>query len=158
MYPTVLFLHSWVRWLVIVLGVWALAEAARGRAAGRAGLFFTIGLDVQLLLGVFLYVALSPVTQAALADVAGAMRSPTSRFWAVEHPALMVLAVVFGHVGRIVARRSPADPASPRPSTWLWYALALLAILAAMPWPFLAHGRPLFRALGSGLYSGAHLS
>jgi hypothetical protein len=24
----------------------------------------------------------------------------------------------------------------------LWYGLALLAILVATPWPFLAHGRP----------------
>ncbi len=27
----------------------------------------------------------------------------------------------------------------------IWYSLSLLAILAAMPWPFLSHGRPLFR-------------
>ncbi len=145
MYSTVLVLHSWVRWLVIILGAWALADAVRGRAAGRAGLLFTIGLDVQLLLGVLLYVALSPITQAALANLAGAMQNATSRFWAVEHPALMILAVVFGHVGRIVGRQGGGGSGSAKPSTWLWYALALLAILAAVPWPFLSHGRPLFR-------------
>jgi len=153
MYPTILSLHSWLRWLVIVIGVWAVLEAARGRAEGRAAKVFTIGLDVQLLLGVLLYVALSPVTQSALADMAGAMRNSVWRFWAVEHPALMTLGVVFAHVGRVVARRArPGGPASGRSGTGvsgrgplIWYALALVAILAATPWPFLSHGRPLFR-------------
>jgi hypothetical protein len=152
MYPTVLAIHSWLRWLVIVLGIWAAFEAARGRAEGGAAKSFTIGLDVQLLLGVLLYVALSPVTQAALADMAGAMRNSAWRFWAVEHPALMVLAVVFGHVGRVAARRNrvggASGPSNARGSgrgPLIWYALALLAILAATPWPFLSHGRPLFR-------------
>jgi hypothetical protein len=137
MYPTALIVHSWIRWLVIGAGVWAVIVAARGRAEGRAGMLFTIGLDVQLLLGVLLYVALSPVTQAAFGGGGEVMRNPVWRFWVAEHPALMILAVVFGHAGRVVARRGR------RPL--LWYALALLAILAATPWPFLSHGRPLFR-------------
>ncbi len=141
MYPTVLIVHSWVRWLVILFGLWTLAEAARGRAAGRGGLLFTIGLDVQLLLGIGLYVALSPSTHAALTNMATAMHDSTARFWAVEHPALMILAVVFGHAGRIAARRAAAASRGPL----AWYGLAVLAILAATPWPFLSHGRPLFR-------------
>jgi hypothetical protein len=144
MYPTTLLVHSWLRWVVIILGVWTVLDAARGRGTGRPGLFFTIALDVQLLAGVLLYVALSPITQAALADMAAAMRNDTWRFWSVEHPALMILAVVFGHVGRVVARRSARLGRASR-GPLLWYALALLAILAAVPWPFLAHGRPLFR-------------
>lgn len=143
MYPTVLVIHSWVRWLVIVLGVWAVVEAGRGRAHGRASLFFTIALDVQLLLGVLLFVALSPITGAALADMAGAMRNSVWRFWAVEHPSLMILAVVFGHVGRIVGRRGVRP--GPARGSLVWFALALLAIAAATPWPFLGHGRPWFR-------------
>lgn len=140
MYPIVLTVHSWVRWLVILLGLWAVATAARrSGGGGRAGLFFTIGLDVQLAIGVLLYVALSPITQAALTDMAAAMRNSTWRFWTVEHPALMILAVVFGHLARIVGRR--AGRATGR-APLVWYALALLAILAATPWPFLAHGRP----------------
>jgi hypothetical protein len=152
MYPTVLIFHSWLRWLIVLFGVWAVFEAARGRALGRGGLFFTIALDVQLLLGVLLYVALSPVTQAALADMGAAMRNSTWRFWVAEHPALMILAVVCGHVARVVARRaaggSVGQGSSALPSgraPLLWFAFALLAILAAIPWPILSHGRPLFR-------------
>jgi hypothetical protein len=137
MYPTILIVHSWVRWLVILAGVWAVIEASRGRARGRSSLLFTVALDVQLLLGGLLYGALSPVTRSALAAGGEVMKNPVWRFWVVEHPALMILAVVFGHVGRVAARRGRR--------ALVWYVLALLAVLAAVPWPFLAHGRPLFR-------------
>jgi hypothetical protein len=142
MYPTILTLHSWLRWLVIGAGLWAVASAASRRAGDRdrAGLVFTVSLDLQLVLGVILFVALSPITQAALADMAGAMKNRAWRFWTVEHPALMILALVFAHVGRIVGRRGGAGR-----GRLLWYTLALLALLATIPWPFLAHGRPLFR-------------
>jgi hypothetical protein len=42
-----------------------------------------------------------------------------------------------------MSRRPPSDR---RLVNVAWAsALALLAIAAAIPWPFLAHGRPLFR-------------
>lgn len=148
MYSTALILHSWLRWIVLLLGVWTVASAAsamRGHKAGRAGRFFTIALDVQMLVGILLYVALSPITRAALTDMAAAMRNDVWRFWTVEHPALMILAVVFAHVGWKAAKRE--DPAAGRPSRLplLWFTLAVAAILVALPWPFLGHGRPLVR-------------
>jgi hypothetical protein len=150
MYATVLLLHSWLRWLVILLGVWAVVSAA-GRSHGggsrRAGASFTMALDVQFLLGVLLYGALSPITRAAMADMGAAMRNDSWRFWAVEHPALMILAVIFAHVARSVARRKgAAGPASqPSRAPMVWYAMALIAVLAAIPWPFVANARPLLR-------------
>lgn len=146
MYPTILVLHSWVRWLVILAGLWAVASAASGRASlgrGRVGPIFAHGLGIQFVLGVLLYV-FSPITRAAIGDMSGAMGNRGLRFWAVEHPMLMVLAVVFAHVGLNVSRRkSAANEASRLP--FLWYALAMVAVLAAIPWPFMGQARPLFR-------------
>ena len=102
-------------------------------------------LETPLLVGVLLYVALSPITRAALTDMGAPMHNPTWRFWTVEHPALMIVAVVFGHVGRIVARRAGKGTSPSLRAPAVWYALAVVAILAAVPWPFLSHGRPLFR-------------
>lgn len=145
MYPTVLAIHSTVRWLVIVLGVWAVATAlsARGAAPGGKrlhvpGLLFSSVLDIQMLLGLVLYLALSPITTAAMQNMGAAMSNRGWRFWAVEHPAMMLLAVVFAHVGR--PRR-----AGSMGRAWIWYGLALLAILAATPWPFMGEGRPWIR-------------
>ena len=112
LYSTVLLLHSWLRWVALVLGVVTTIAALVGRgsnsapAADRLGLFFMIVLDVQLLLGLLLYFALSPVTAAAFKDFGAAMRDPALRFWAVEHAATMLLAVILAHVGNVLARKA----------------------------------------------------
>ena len=150
MYDIVLTLHSLLRWVVILLGLCAVltAAAAASRrswtpAEARPGLLFTIALDVQLLLGVLLYVAMSPITRAALQDVGGAMRNGPMRFWAVEHPALMLVAIVLAHVGRSATRYAGSDRAGARAR--LWFGLALVALVLATPWPFMPQGRPWFR-------------
>lgn len=146
MYSTVLTLHSLVRWLVILLGVWAVVSAWRAPRAGgdrRAalpGLVFSMTLDIQLLIGLLLYVALSPITMAAIQNMAGAMKNGAWRFWTVEHPAMMVIAVVFAHLGR--PRRGSADGGR---HAVLWFGLALLALLVATPWPFMPQARPWIR-------------
>jgi hypothetical protein len=68
-----------------------------------------------------------------------AMKNGAWRFWAVEHPALMILAVVFAHLGR------PGRGSTVGKRAMLWYGLALLAILLATPWPFMPQGRPWVR-------------
>ena len=102
-----------------------------------------VGLDLQLLLGLALYVGLSPITRTALQDFGAAMQTGASRFWAVEHPALMLLAVVLAHVGRSATRYAGSDRAGARAR--LWFGLSLLALLLATPWPFMPNGRPWFR-------------
>ena len=69
-YSLVLFLHSWWRWVVLLLLLAAVARAVSGRLAGRtwtgsdrrANLLATIALDLQLLMGLLLYLFLSPFT------------------------------------------------------------------------------------------------
>ena len=80
-YAAVLVIHSWLRWLVLLAGIAAFVRAVSGAATGgmdstdhRAGFWFSIALDVQFLLGLILYVFLSPVTHAAFSDFAGAMK------------------------------------------------------------------------------------
>jgi hypothetical protein len=150
MYDIVLTLHSLLRWVVILFGLWAVATAAAAASRrswtpgeARPGLLFTTGLDVQLLVGIVLYLGLSPITRAGLQDFGAAMQTGSLRFWAVEHPALMLLAVTFAHVGRSATRYAGSDKAGARAR--LWFGLALLALLLATPWPFMPNGRPWFR-------------
>jgi len=149
MYSTVLFLHSWVRWLALVAGVGATFAAlgAGGAALSRAerwGRIFMIALDVQMLLGLLLYGLLSPYTAAALKDFGAAMREPVLRFWAVEHLTMMLAAVIVAHVGKVLARKA-TDPAKKRMRLLLCFGVALLLVLLGMPWPGRATARPLFR-------------
>lgn len=140
-YGAVLAIHSLLRWLVLAAG---LAAVVRGGAKnGSAGRWFTILLDVQMLLGLLLYFALSPITRVALQDFGGAMKNPQLRFFAVEHLLGMVIALVLAHIGTAKIRKA-AEGRRPR-LAMIFYGLALVAILASIPWPGMPAGRPLFR-------------
>jgi hypothetical protein len=151
MYEMILVLHSWLRWPALIAGIVATGAAVASRpfgpektAADRWGLIFMILLDVQFLLGVLLYGVLSPTTAAIFDDFGAAMRDPTARFWAVEHITLMLAAVAVAHVGRVLARKA-ATPGAKRTRMIVCFGIATAAMLAAIPWPGLRAGRPLFR-------------
>lgn len=152
MYLAFLIVHSWVRWLVVIaalavvgISLWGwLGRRPWSALADRLGMAFVTAMDLQLLLGLSLYLAFSPLTTAALRDFGTAMSNAISRYWAVEHVLLMVLGVVVAHVGRALVRRAGDDGGKYRRGALL-FGLALVLILAAIPWPFLSYGRPLFR-------------
>ncbi|OFW03640.1 MAG: hypothetical protein A3I61_01665 [Acidobacteria bacterium RIFCSPLOWO2_02_FULL_68_18] len=151
MYLLTLVLHSLFRWVVLVLGALVVGRAVGGAkhnrewtsADDRAGLWLVITLDAQLLLGLALYLALSPVTRIVFADFGAAMVNAALRFWAVEHIFGMLAAVVLGHVGRFRMRR--VDGAQRHRTTALFFGMALLAVLLSIPWPGMPAARPLFR-------------
>lgn len=152
MYSTALLLHSWLRWLVLVFGLLALVRGLMGASGRRpwtagdegAWRWFVITLDVQMLLGLVLYFLLSPITKGALADFGAAMQISSTRFWAVEHVFGMIVAVVLAHRGRTRVRAA-ADPVRRHRVAAVFAVLALVAILASIPWPGTPNARPLLR-------------
>lgn len=154
MYTTLLVVHSILRWVVIAAALVALARAMGGWSSGRpwtptdekAGRFFLLFFDIQVLIGLLLYVGFSPITQAAFADFGGAMGNTVMRFWAVEHIFGMLVAIAFAHIGRVRARKA-AYPEAKHRTTAIFFGLAILVMLLTIPWPFMPAARPLFPAL-----------
>lgn len=152
MYLPILALHSLLRWVVLAAGLLAVGRAAAGarsRAAWTsadesAARWFVIALDVQVLLGLALYVWLSPMTQVAFQDFGSAMRNPALRFFAVEHLVGMVAAVALAHIGRARLRRA-TDAARRHRTALIFFGLAILVVLLTIPWPGMPAARPLFR-------------
>ena len=152
MYPLMLVVHSLLRWVVLAAGLVAFGRAVagmRGRRAwtagdDRAGQLFVGMLDLQLLIGIALYLVFSPITRAAFQDFGAAMASPILRFWAVEHILGMVIALALAHIGRVRVRKT-TDPVRRHKLAAIFFGLALVAILATIPWPGMPAGRPLFR-------------
>jgi uncharacterized membrane protein YozB (DUF420 family) len=151
MYGFVLITHSWLRYVVLALGVLLIALALnemRSRASWsarntRVHKAFLSALDTQFLLGVLLYLWLSPLTSAAFADFGAAMKNAQLRFFGLEHAVTMFLAVAVAHVGKVRAYKRPE---AERARTVLVFQLIWLALTcAAIPWPVLDVGRPLFR-------------
>ena len=154
MYDFVLLAHSWLRWLVLVAALVAVARAVGGVSTrrpwtpvdDRAGLWFTAALDLQMLLGLILYVFLSPVTKSGFVDVAAAMKVPDVRFFIADHAVGMIIAIALAHVGRVRIRKA-GDSESRHKRALIFFGLALAMLLLSIPWPFLSAPRPLFRGL-----------
>lgn len=152
MYNLALTVHSWLRWAVILAGLIVVARAISGIASRRywtriderAGFWFVTLLDVQFLLGLILYVLLSPITRAAMQDFGAAMSSSGLRFWSVEHAFGMIVGLALVHVGRARTRKVTDSTARHKVAA-ISYTLGLLAILVSIPWPGMPNGRPLFR-------------
>jgi hypothetical protein len=148
MYSIVLLIHSWNRWLVLTGAIFALFRAYRGWLGNRpfarldeaSGSLFIGALHLQALLGLTLYVSLSPVVRAALHDMGSAFQSPTLRFWSVEHISLMLSGVIVAQVGRALSRRAEL-PAQKHRLAALTFSVALGLILLGIPFAT----RPWFR-------------
>ena len=141
MYTFILAVHNIMRWIVIVLAIIALVRAYWGWFGKRewsltdrkVGMYFSISMDVQLLLGLILYFGLSPITRAAIQNIGAAMAEAGLRFFALEHLLVMLLAVIVVHIGTALSRKADDSMAKHRRAA-IWFTLAVLLILVGMPW------------------------
>ena len=151
MYSPLLIIHSLLRWAVLALGAMAFARAVAGARArrgwtaadDRAGLWFSVIVDIQFLLGLALYVKFSPMTQIAFQDFGAAMANPVLRFWAVEHALGMIVGIALVHIGRVRIRKT-ADAAKRHRLAAIFFGLGLAAMLLTIPWPGTPAARPFF--------------
>jgi len=95
------------------------------------------------LLGLILYFANSWFDR--LKDLGNNMKDAGNRFFTMEHGLLMIIAIILVHVGRVSVKKAPTS-ASKHKRALIFFGLALVLILAAIPWPFReAITRPLLR-------------
>jgi hypothetical protein len=125
-------LHSIWRWVVLLVGLGAIALAVMAATGARPwdgvsdrlSFFFTLALDIQLLIGIVVWV--------------GQQRwDGTDSFLSFIHPLLMVVAVALAHVGR---RRSDGaeGPRNKGRLAAMFFILSFLVIIVAIPigaWP-----------------------
>ena len=142
--------HGYWRWMVLVGAVVALARAALGRGSAWTARdecvsrLFVAFVDVQVSLGLILYFGFSPFWPTVRDSFHDAIKDPSARFFGMEHGTAMLLALAAAHVGRLRVRRAIDGPAKHRAllaSVLVFFTLVLWAI----PWPWRAIGRPLFR-------------
>jgi hypothetical protein len=141
MLPIVLFAHSVVRWAVLACAAWATLAALGGLRGRRAftrkarvpGVVLAAAADLQLLLGLSMWLWLSPhaVTSGG-----------RSHYWTFVHPLAGIAVVALVHVGSVKARRTLDDAGRWRTS-FQFYLAALIVAVLAVPWPLFGMGRPL---------------
>lgn len=148
---TVKIIHSLLRWAVLIFGLFAVLQGLTGVLSKRnfngtdnkVGLFFMIFCDIQLLIGLVLYFGNSWFAQ--LRDSGAAvMKNASLRFFTVEHTLMMLIAWILVHVGRTAVKRAALNKKHGK--MLIFYGIALLIIVASIPWPFReAIARPLYR-------------
>ncbi|WP_353720690.1 hypothetical protein [Dyadobacter sp. 676] len=99
---------------------------------------------IQLMLGYVLYFN-SPFIAYFRTHYKEAIKQFDFVFFGMVHITLMTIAVVVITIGSSVAKRQEHAPAKFRTMT-IYYAIAFVIILAAIPWPFSPlSARPYFR-------------
>jgi len=146
MYAGLLSLHSSIRWVILILELVVIFRSLSGMTSGRpfaagdrkAGLFLMIAAHVQLLVGLYLYVA-GPWGLANIQNLGfgAVMKDHAARFYAVEHIFGMLVAIVLITIGRGVGKKAIPDAAKHKRSFW-YFLVALVIMLATIPWPFRA--------------------
>lgn len=149
MYELALTIHSTLRLALAVVCLLVFLGALRGWARGcpsSAGQKLLVKLaliaaDLQVVLGLLLWLVWSPETSQARSNFGAAMKDSGLRFWAVEHPSAMLAAVLAVHAGKVLAARTNDEHRKhKRLALCFGLALALIAILS--PWPYTGVARP----------------
>ena len=141
MYSVVLGLHNIVRWIVLLAGVWSVFLVWRGwlgrrqwtDAESRATRAFVGTLDLQFVLGLLLFAVFSPLTRQGFRDFGAAMADAPVRYFLVEHPVIMLVAIAIAHVGAVQVRRASSDAERFQKAS-IMFGLALAAIAGFIPW------------------------
>ncbi len=143
LYEVMLHAHSVGRWIVLLLLLFAIFNSLLAgnrpfiKSDNRLGLLLTIFADLMLLVGLYLYFV-GPWGYKMIEQAGGmgaVMKNATLRFYAVEHIAGMLIAIILIHIGKAQARKPIGDKAKHK-RTMIFYFLALLIIAVSIPWPF----------------------
>jgi hypothetical protein len=132
-------IHSYNRYIILALLAFVLIRSLVGwlgkrdyekldNATAGALVGFT---HLQLVMGFILYGALSPMTQMAFQNMKAAMKEPMLRYWAVEHMAMMLLAVVFIQLARTLSKKS-ADATVKHKRTAICLLIAVVLVLGSL--------------------------
>jgi len=132
--------HSGLRWLMLIITLGSIGYAINGLITDRRiddiddrlNKFTVVFAHIQLVIGYLLYFLTNRHLNIDMSD-AGA------RFWGVEHIVVMTLAVVLITIGRNRYKKAPTERRKLR-STAIYFSIALLLMLSAIPWPFRAEG------------------
>jgi hypothetical protein len=143
MYSFLLPLHSALRWIVILMMLLSLYIAYQGLmrrlsftpAANKIRHWTATIVHIQFTLGMFLYLQ-SPIVKYV---------NTQQTFFRYIHIVLMLLATVLVTIGSAKAKRMETAPSKYR-TMLIWFLMALIVILVAIPWPFSPLAvRPYFR-------------
>ncbi|MES2731232.1 MAG: hypothetical protein V4714_05770 [Bacteroidota bacterium] len=131
-------MHSYWAYLVVLTLAFAFINSLLGLLGNKIfaekdrklALFALIAAHTQFLFGITLYL-ISPLGSSNLGGAA--MKDATQRLYALEHPLIMLIAIVLITIGYSKSKRLAAAKSKFRTLT-IMYGIAFLLILSRIPW------------------------
>ena len=142
MFETLQFIHSYWAYVTLLIIVLASLNALKGLFANsefkhkdfRLFLFALIVTHIQIILGLFLYIYSPNAMKAIKSSGMGAvMKDSLLRFSSVEHPLIMIIAVVLITMG-YSKQKSKEESNAKFKTLAIFYTIALVLILSRIPW------------------------
>ena len=132
--------HSYWAYLVLTILIITVVNAIVGLIKKRKfsnkdlrlGLFTLIFSHIQLLIGLGWYFS-SPYYKALKANGSEIMGDAASRLLAIEHPIMMILAIIFITVGWSKHKKKTDDHKKFKTFV-IFYGIGLLLMLSKIPW------------------------
>ena len=142
MTTTLQFIHSYWAYLAVLIVILATLNALAGFFAKREyspkdfriSLFALIVSHIQLLLGLILYFV-SPLGLKNISNLGmgAVMKDATFRLYAVEHPMMMILTVVFITIGYSKHKKQLLSHKKFK-TLAIFYTIGLILLLSRIPW------------------------
>ncbi|MBC7552971.1 MAG: hypothetical protein H7257_03225 [Taibaiella sp.] len=140
--------HSLLRYVVLLFTVIVALQSLMGMigkkeftgANRKMALFMMISCDVQLLIGLAVYITggFMGMSKTGFPDV-----DHYNRFYGMEHPASMIVAIILIHLAYFTAKKSIDSVRKYKRMFWYSF-IALMLFMAMIPWPGrLVVGKPL---------------
>lgn len=133
-------IHSYWAYIVVAVLIYAVINAIIGLTKKkefthkdfRLGLFTLITAHIQLLIGLGWYF-MSPWYKALKTNGGEVMKDSATRLLAIEHPIMMILAIVLITIGWSKHKKQVKSESKFKTFA-IYYGLALVLILARIPW------------------------
>jgi len=142
MYTSIQFIHSWWAYLTLFMVLIATLNALAGFFGNkeyqpkdfRISLFALIVTHIQFLIGLLLFFV-SPMGMKSVSDngMGAIMKDSNLRLYAVEHPMVMILAVVFITIGYSKHKKKLVSKPKFKVLA-IFYTIALVLLISRIPW------------------------
>lgn len=139
-----LHLHNLLRWIIFILLLVSIVKAYTGwqnkkvftPGDKKIWLFTMISAHITLVLGLYqVMLGRYGMFTTSIPEGTSIMKDKFYRFFLVEHPIAMILAIIFITLAHGMSKKSVTDEVKYK-KAFYYFLIAFILILAAVPWPF----------------------
>ncbi|MBC8046219.1 MAG: hypothetical protein H7Y00_05440 [Fimbriimonadaceae bacterium] len=146
LYAISLSIHSVLRYFVLIFLIYAIVtsrktwKSTNGLFNKKPAFFSMITIDIMFLVGVYMWGVNFLNVTSNFENSKRLIKAPYDiRFQLFDHPIMMTIAIILVHIGYARSKKAASDQLKGK-NIFIFYLIALIIIIVAIPWPFLHRG------------------